>query len=75
MLYLKGLNEFTLGSLPFLVASGNGDLEFKPGDKTQIESIPENNRLNPVNSVALFAASASHATFATERFPQDTVFK
>lgn len=70
MLYLKGLNEFTLGSLPFLVASGNGDLELKLGDKTHIESIPENNRLNPVNSIALFASSASHATFATERSPR-----
>lgn len=69
MLYLKGPNEFTLGSLPFLVASGKG------WQKNQIESISENNGFNPVNSIALFTASASHAIFATERFPQDAVFK
>lgn len=70
MLYLKGPNEFTLGSLPFLVAGGNGALEFKQFDKPDIESIPENNRFNPVNSSdAQLAASASCGIFATERFP------
>lgn len=67
MLYLKGPNEFTLGSLPFLVAGGNGALELKQSDKTEIDSIPENNRFNPVNSSdALLAARASCAIFATE---------
>lgn len=70
MLYLKGPNESTLGSLPFLVAGENGALELTQIDKTEIESIPENNRFNPVNSSeALLAASASCAIFATKRFP------
>lgn len=74
MLYLKGPNEFTLGSFPFLVAGGKGALELKPVDKAEIESIPENKRFKPLNSIALLAASASHAIFATERFPQDAIF-
>lgn len=78
MLYLKGPNEFTLGSSPFLAAHGKGVLELKPVVKKETESIPENSRFNPVNSIALLVyalASASHAIFATERFPQDAVFK
>ncbi|EOB07482.1 hypothetical protein Anapl_02028 [Anas platyrhynchos] len=50
MLYLKGPNEFTLGSSPFVVAGQNGALELKQVDKAEIESIPENNSFNPVNS-------------------------
>lgn len=70
MLYLKGPNEFTLGSSPFIVAGQNGALELKQVDKAEIESIPENNSFNPVNSSnALLAASASCAVFAMERFP------
>jgi len=70
MLYLKGPNEFTLGSSPFLIAGGNGVLELKQVDKTEIESIPENNRFNPTNSSdAPLAAASSCAIFATERFP------
>lgn len=53
-----------------LLCSGKGALEIKPVDKKEIESIPENNKFNPVSSIALFTASASHAILPLRDSPR-----